>query len=673
MKAAHTSVLSLSAVTVAYRLQSTWAPVVRNVSLNILPQQVYGLVGESGSGKTTLALAAMQALPRNGRITSGDILLDGESLLGKSVPQMRSIWGIKMNMVPQDPGASLNPALTIGEQIAEISRRHEGLSVSASRQRAIDLLREVRLGDPERVASRYPHQLSGGQQQRTLIAMALSTNPRLLVLDEPTTNLDVTTEAVVLDLVKDLIRKHQAATLYVTHNLGVVAQMCDRTAVMYAGEVVEDAAVGDLFRRPLHPYTLELLRCVPRVAASQQIRLHTIQGTLPNRAHTLRGCIFADRCPFVLDHCRTAAPPFEEAHPGRWVRCHRWRDMEAGDLTIPEDPIPANQANTRSTDTLLHLDRVTKRFSGGRGHEFTAVDGISLDLAQGQTLGVVGESGSGKTTLARCIVGLVERTSGEMTLVPMDLPPRLLDRPPSILKRLQMVFQNPDESLNPYQTVGEALRRPLRVLAKVDPQTIETRIRDLLRAVHLGEEYANRYPSELSGGEKQRVAIARAFASEPELIIADESVSALDVSVQAAILNLLSELKNTQQTSYVFISHDLAVVGYLADVIAVVYLGQIVEIVPRAQFFEAPMHPYTEALLSAIPVLDPGASHERIRLESDIPSQSNRVTGCRFHTRCPRKIGAICEQTEPPFVDAGNGQFIRCHIPLDELSRSQIR
>jgi peptide/nickel transport system ATP-binding protein len=326
---------------------------------------------------------------------------------------------------------------------------------------------------------------------------------------------------------------------------------------------------------------------------------------------------------------------------------------------------------------LLDVRDVTKRYPLSRSvwdvirgqpqQAVRAVDGISLMLGRGQTIGLVGESGSGKTTLARTIVGLIKRSSGEITLIPAELAPDVRDRAAPTLKRLQMVFQNPEESLNPYQTVGEALRRPLKLLAKVPDDQVDARVDALLRAVHLGEDYASRFPAQLSGGEKQRVAIARAFASDPELVILDESVSALDVSVQAAILNLLTELKSENEASYVFISHDLAVVSYIADIIAVMYLGQMMEIGPRDLLFQPPMHPYTEALVSAVPLPDPAAHREHIRLEADIPSPVNLPTGCRFHTRCPRKIGAICETDEPPFVDAGGGQHIRCHIPLDEL------
>lgn len=470
----------------------------------------------------------------------------------------------------------------------------------------------------------------------------------------------------------------------------MVAQVCDRAAVLYAGELMEDASVSDLFSKPLHPYTMELLSCVPRLGESQRgVRLRTIKGNIPSPRSLPSGCVFAPRCPLAIEHCFHVKPEAVEAMPGRMVKCHRWPEIDAGtigaDILGMHDTQPIQTAylpRTTPPSLLMDVRDVTKKFPIGvplldtlRGKPplaVKAVDDVTLPVGSGETVGLVGESGSGKTTLARCIVGLIERDSGSIRLTEIELASKVQDRPVDALKRLQMVFQNPEESLNPYHTIGEALRRPLVLLAKIDPKLVNERIRQLLRAVHLDESYADRFPSELSGGEKQRIAIARAFATEPDLVVCDESVSALDVSVQASILNLLSELKQSKDMAYVFISHDLAVVGYLADTIAVMYLGQIVEIGPREQLFVPPLHPYTEALISAVPIPDPEAHKERIRLEADIPSPVNLPTGCRFHTRCPRKYGPICEQQEPPWVEAGSGHFIRCHYPLDELKAIQI-
>jgi peptide/nickel transport system ATP-binding protein len=682
-------VLSIDDVTIAYRLERRWLDVVRNVSLRVEAGQTYGIVGESGSGKSTLLLAAMRYLAENGRVSSGVISLEGENLLTKSIPEMRSIWGAKMSLVPQDPGGSLNPALTIGQQVSEVLRHHGGLDERAALTRAVDKLTEVRIADAERVLTRYPHQLSGGMQQRVLIAMALCTEPRLLMLDEPTTNLDVTTEAAVLDLFRDLIRRHNTATVYVTHNLGVVAQICDRAAVLYAGELMEDASIGDLFARPLHPYTLELISCVPRLGNNQrQTRLRTIKGNLPSQRNLPTGCIFAPRCALAVDYCFHHKPPPLEVAPGHVVRCHRWEEIANGslgqDILGEQDTQKILQPrHLAASAPLLTVDGLHKAFPVGlpladqlRGkppQRVNAVDGASFRLVMGETLGVVGESGSGKTTLARCLVGLVERNAGEVALTEVNLAPRVADRPQESLKRLQMVFQNPEESFNPYHTIGDALRRPLLTLGNVLPEQVESRVASLLRAVHLSDAYADRYPAELSGGEKQRAAIARAFATAPDLVICDEAVSALDVSVQASILNLLTELRAQKETAYLFISHDLAVVSYLADTIAVVYLGQMMEIGSRDAIFALPQHPYTEALIAAVPAPDPNVATHQSRLNDDIPSPVNLPTGCRFHTRCPRKIGVICEQDEPPWTDVGDGHFIRCHIPPDDLRAAQLQ
>ncbi len=672
-------VLSIEHVTISYRIENAWYDVVRDVSLQIGAKQVYGLVGESGSGKSTLALAAMRYLATNGRVSSGQILLDGENLLDKSIPEMRNIWGAKMNLVPQDPGGSLNPSLKIGEQLAEMTRHHNHLSRSAAKDGAVELLREIRIADPERIAQRYPHQLSGGMQQRVLIAMALSMQPRVLVLDEPTTNLDVTTEAVVLDLFKELIGKYGAATLYVTHNLGVVAQICDRVAVLYAGEVMEDAAVADLFHQPLHPYTLGLLNAVPKLG--QQTTLRAIEGQLPSRRQIVPGCIYSPRCPFAIDICRQVKPPLEPAMPGHVVSCHRWREIADGSLKLVANEQRVTQPAAAESDPILSITDVSKRYAvesplesiltGKPAQAVKAVDDITLALQRGQTIGLVGESGSGKTTLARVIVGLINRDAGNIDLMNIHIAPGVDQRPPEALQQLQMVFQNPEESLNPYQTIGEALRRPLITLLNLNRADADAKVAGLLAAVHLPADYADRLPGELSGGEKQRVAIARAFASAPDVVVLDEAVSALDVSVQASILNLLSELKLTEHTAYLFISHDLSVISYLADTIAVMYLGQLFEVVPRDQLLTAPIHPYTEALLSSIPVADPDLQREQIRLESDIPSPVNLPTGCRFHTRCPRKWGPICEQEEPGWQKVSEGHMIRCHYPLDELAALQ--
>jgi peptide/nickel transport system ATP-binding protein len=678
-----TPILQIDDLTVSYRQGSDWLDAVRNATLRIEPGETVGLVGESGSGKTTLALAALRYLPENGAVRGGSIHLAGRDLLALKPAEMQQVWREQVKLVPQNPLVSLNPAMRIGQQLAEaLPTAANGRKVEPA---VLDALAAVQIADPPAVARSYPHQLSGGMQQRVMIAMALLGEPLLLVLDEPTTNLDVTTEAVILDLVRDLIRQRGTAVLYVSHNLGVVAGLCDRVAVLYAGELVEDAPVAQLYRRPLHPYTVGLLDSVPRLGVNRrEAALLPIPGNVPKLDQRPVGCVFAPRCPVAVDLCQQRPQP-SLAGPDHAVRCHRWAEIQSGALDVARalaevDGVPVAAADGKHAGPVLAVRELTKRFGQARSladllagrpaRQVRAVDGVSVQIGRSRTLGLVGESGSGKTTLARCIVGLTERSSGDVTLLDLPLAPALNQRDPATLRRLQMVFQNPDEALNPYRTVGQTLARTLSRLAGLPKAEAQQRAGELLALVKLDPSYLDRLPGQLSGGEKQRVAIARAFASQPDLLLFDESVSALDVSVQAAILNLLSELQDKGQTAYLFISHDLSVVSYLADDMAVMYLGQVMEAGPTERVFQPPHHPYSEALLSAIPVLDPAASRQRIHLQGDPPGASAAAmpSGCRFHTRCPRYLGDLCAQQEPPWQDAGGGHWIRCHIPAGELA-----
>jgi peptide/nickel transport system ATP-binding protein len=679
-----TPVVEVTQLSIEYLLNKQWFNAIHDISLLINPLEIHGLVGESGSGKSTLALAVMRYMADNARVVSGKILLEGEDLLPKSDADMRRIWGKQINLVPQNPLASLNPSYPVGDQIAEITRHHEGLTHADSWERAVEMLRRVKIADPETVARNYPHQLSGGMQQRVTIAMALSTQPRLLVLDEPTTALDVTTQAIILDLFRELIHDNQAAALYVSHDLGAIAQMCDRVTVLYSGEVMESAPVNDLYARPFHPYTIGLLASLPRPTNGVETRLPTIEGVAPSLADRPQGCVFAPRCPAATELCFREKPPLFRVNDQRSVRCHYWEDIADGTLNLQTEPLQAAVSVPPQAGYVLNARDVSKRFGEsslldrltGRDPQYVhAVDDVSLNIRTRSTLGLVGESGSGKTTLARCIVGLETADSGEMTLVDIPLDPSLAKRPQEVLRELQMVFQNPNDTLNPYQTVGQALERTIRRLSNsvMTREQIQARVVELLESVRLTADYASRYPGELSGGEKQRVAIARAFAANPALVVADEPTSSLDMSVQAVILNLLKDLRAREGSSYLLISHDLASVAYLADWMAVMYLGQIVEEGFTDDVNNAPSHPYTEALISAIPVPDPSVKQGHIRLDGEIPSARNLPSGCRFHARCPRKIGAICEQEAPPWRNAGNGHFIRCHIPIEELIELQSR
>ncbi len=681
-----TSVLHIKDLTIAYKQDKTWLDAVRDFSLDIEAGQTYGLVGESGSGKTTIALTVMRYLGENGRARAGEVWFNGRNLLDLTLSEMRGIWGRELNLVPQDPLSSLNPSLRVGAQIAEILQQHSTMNKQEALARAVELLALVRVPDPARVADSFPHQISGGMQQRVLIAMALGTEPQLLVLDEPTTGLDVTTQAAVLDLFRDLITARKTAALYVTHNLGVVARICDRVAVLYAGELVEDAATTQLFHAPLHPYTAGLIASVPQVGQTKaSIELQAIPGQIPPlQERQPQACVFAPRCSVAIEKCFAQRPSLAKTGDGRHIRCFRWQEIAGGQIELQAVQTAASPVSgTTEAEPVLTLQDLHVHFKMNRSFaevlrrqphaQVKAVDGVDLSLERGQTLGIVGESGSGKTTLARAVIGLARRTDGEVDLLGINLPPGLKQRPLHMRRMLQYIFQNPEEALNPYLTVGESLRRPFITLAGKSRAEAEAEVPKLLAAVSLPADYAHRYPPQLSGGEKQRIAIARAFATNPELLLADEAVSALDVSVQASILNLLRDLQAEYQNSLIFISHDLAVVGYLADQIAVMYVGSLMEIAAADDLFTPPFHPYTEALLSAIPLLDPEAEQVNIRLDGDVPSQMNVPGGCPFHPRCPRYLGDICRTETPPWQTTAAGNRIFCHIPLAELEREQTQ
>jgi peptide/nickel transport system ATP-binding protein len=685
--AEETPVLKIENLSVAYRQGKEWLNAIREVSFEIRPGETYGLVGESGSGKTTLVLAALRYLGPDGAVQGGKVELDGRDLLELGPAEMHQVWGSQITLVPQNPQSSLNPSLRIGEQIAETLRHHQDLGPPSARQRAIELLEAVHIADPERVAQSYPHQISGGMQQRVMIALALSTEPLLLILDEPTTSLDVTTQAVILDLVRELIRGRRTAALYVTHNLGVVAQVCDRVAVLYGGELVEDASTRDLYAKPLHPYTQGLLDSVPRLGETKhKVQLRAIQGQIPPLGQRPSGCVFRTRCPLAIDICFERPPLYDPASDRR-TRCHRWEEIDKGEVSAKQPPPEGARARPDGkvdSPVVLDLDDLEVHFPLRRSvsealrrespRVVRAVDGLNLNIPARTTLGLVGESGSGKTTIARAVTGLESKTDGSIELLGMSLPAEVTKRNLDTLRHLQMVFQNPEEAFNPYITIGESLRMPLITLLGKSRKEAQEEVGKLLEAVQLSPSYAQRMPGQLSGGEKQRVAIARAFASSPDLLICDEPVSSLDVSVQASILNLLNEMQAEHSNSLLFISHNLAVVGYLADEIAVIYLGNLMEVAAAADLFEPPYHPYTEALLSAIPLADPRAEQEHIRLEGEIPSPTNVPSGCPFHTRCPRFLGDICVEQVPPWrVDERSGKRYFCHIPVGDLLETQER
>lgn len=677
-------VIDVRNLCIDYRIGKKWLNVVNDVSLTIAPIQIHGLVGESGSGKSTIGLGLMRYLASNARISNGQILFDDRDMVTLNPGELSSIWGRLINLVPQNPLDSLNPALTIGNQMTEATLLHMGFSKQEAWQRACEDLESVRIADPEAVLKRYPHQLSGGMQQRVMIAMALSTRPRLLILDEPTTALDVTTQAVILDLVRDLVKEDEAAALYVSHDLGTVAQLCDYVTVLYAGEVMESAAVDDLYSRPLHPYTIGLLASLPSAAEGANSRLSTIDGVAPSLAERPSACVFCNRCPVAIDKCHTEKPPLEQTDDSRMVRCWRWQEIASGEIIPRNRPQGMSEAAEPEAGYVMKAQHIQKRFGEhglidrlmGKPPAFVrAVDDVTVQVNRRSTLGLVGESGSGKTTLARAIVGLSPADKGNIELMNRPIRLDLRSRDRDALRNMRMIFQNPNDALNPYQTVAETISRTITLLGEKDlsRKEMKERVVDLLEAVGLTAEYARRYPSQLSGGEKQRVAIARAFAANPALVIADEPTSSLDVSVQAVILNLLKDLRAREGVSYIFISHDLEVIGYLADWIVVLYLGEVMEQGSNEQVFSYPSHPYTEALLSAAPVPDPGERFGHIRLDGEVPSPRNKPSGCPFHTRCPRFIGDICVNERPPLRTTEDGHQILCHYTLDELREMQSK
>ncbi|PYM26886.1 MAG: ABC transporter ATP-binding protein [Candidatus Rokuibacteriota bacterium] len=676
------SVLDVEGLRVTYATRAGEVLVLPGLDFQLRAGEALGLVGESGCGKSTVALSIMRYLGRNGRIAGGRILFEGRDLVTLDDAALRAIRGRRIAMVYQDPMASLNPVMTVGRQLMEVPMIHEGADAAAARARALAMLGEVKLADAEAVMERYPHQLSGGQQQRIVIAMALIAGPALLIMDEPTTGLDVTVEAAVLDLVRELRQRHRSAILFISHNLGSVVRVCDRVGVMYRGELVEDGSVRQIFGNPRHPYTRGLLDCLPTLGRDKRDSpLVPIAGQV-EPAHVRRaGCGFAGRCAHVeAGRCTVRPIPASvvDGEPGHRVACLRAEELEhwtrrRGAAAAAHDAAPAAEP----VITVHHLTKVyeprrRRRRFGAPRPSVRALADVDLAASRRHTLAIVGESGCGKSTLAKVLSGIEVATQGGVTLDGVEVGALPIDARTAVLKRkLQMVFQSPDSTLNPSHTVGYAIGRALRLLQGRAPDDLAGAIAKLLEVVRLPPGIAARKPRHLSGGEKQRVAIARALAGDPDVIVADEPVSALDVSVQAAVVNLLTEIQAARGATLIFISHDLAVVRYLADHVAVMYLGTVAEAGPVERIFAPPYHPYTEALLSAVPVPDPEHDVARILLEGPVPSANEMPRGCPFATRCPRRVGAICDDTPPPVQRPAAGHRIACHIPADELQRLQ--
>jgi peptide/nickel transport system ATP-binding protein len=665
--------LELLDLRVTYTVRGIDRDVLRGVSFAIKPGEAYGLVGESGCGKSTAAYAAMRYLPRNGKILSGQVLFEGRDMTSVADREIRELRRTAIGMVYQNPIAALNPTIRIGDQVAE-SFELLGHSGKESRELAMESLRKVQIADPSRVMRRYPHQLSGGMAQRVVIAMALASNPRLLILDEPTTGLDATVEAEVLDLVRGLIKESGTSILFISHNLGVIRSMCDRVGVLYAGALVEEGATETILQNPNHPYTVGLMRCIPRGGLHKRLsHLDTIPGTPPPLGSELPGCVFVDRCAIAQDVCRTTPPPLVDLHGGHFSRCHF--NEQAINLPRAVGSAPMEQSvDANKSKDLLTIAHLSKTFTQD-DQDVRVLTDVTMSLARGETLGLVGESGSGKTTLAKTLLGIFEPDEGSIvTMNGLQLGASIADRTAEEVGSLQIVFQNPDSALNRRHSVTRIVARAVEKLAGKPKREAEDRAQELLNSMSVDPVLHSARPTQLSGGLKQRVAIARSFAGNPSLVVCDEPTSALDVSVQANILNLLADLQANENVSYVFISHDLGVVRYLSDRIAVMYLGRIMELGAAEEVFNGPHHPYTEALVSSVPAID-GTQRVRIRLGGEVPSPANPPSGCVLNPRCPRMAASglahKCTSEEPELHEVTPGHFMRCHIPLEQLRQMQ--
>jgi peptide/nickel transport system ATP-binding protein len=671
-------ILSLDGVSIEHTGRRGRQRIIDDVSFRIAPGEAFGLVGESGCGKSTVALAAMRYLPTGMRISKGELAVEGRDVTTLTEADLRRLRGSRLAMVYQDPMSSLNPVMTIGRQLIEVPLLHGERDRSRAWARAVAMLKEVRLPDPEAMMARYPHQLSGGQQQRVVIAMALMSEPKLLIMDEPTTGLDVTIEAAILELVRELRSKFGAAILFISHNLGTVARLCDRIGVLYAGRLVETGSVHDVFKAPAHPYTRGLLAALPNLEKRRGAgRLVPIEGTLAARDRALVGCAFAPRCVHVEPAvCSPRPVPLLPVNgDARHVaRCARL------DALPPVAAAAAEETTAERNDNapvILALEGLSKRygvggrFGGAAKLTVRALSDASMAARAGQTLAIVGESGSGKSTLAKVVSGLTGASAGSVKLGGTELADTTVDeRPRELRRRIQMVFQNPDSTLNPSHSVEFALMRPLKLLRGLSSKQARAEAARLLERVRLPVDLIRRLPHQLSGGQRQRVAIARALSGSPDLIIADEPVSALDVSVQAAVVNLLADLLDNSEIGLVIISHDLGLVRHMADWVAVMYLGRIVEYGPADQVFSPPFHPYTEALLAAAPRPDPDAGPPRIVLSGNMPSPMEKIEGCVFTSRCPNRIAGVCDRVPPP-VHRFDNHTIACHLELGGVVESK--
>ena len=678
-------ILEIDKLNISFFTRAGEIPAVMDFSCTVMPGEAMGLVGESGCGKSTVALGVMRYLGKNGRIVGGSIKFKGRDMAQMSDQELRDIRGNEIAMIYQEPMASLNPAMKIARQLMEVPIIHEGKSDKEAYEMALQVVSDVRLPDPERILNSYPHQLSGGQQQRIVIAMALMSKPALLILDEPTTALDVTVEAGIVELVKELGKKYGTSMLFISHNLGLVLETCDRICVMYSGEAVETGSIKDVFDKMRHPYTQALFRSIPLPGADKNERpLVAIPGNFPLPHERPPGCNFGPRCDYFREGlCNAHDIPMHDV--GGDDR-HSSRCLRIGEIDWSAPPLADGKSEkVEPGEVVLKVENLKKYYelaanslfgSSGGTRVVKANETLSFETREAETLAIVGESGCGKSTLAKVLMGLETATDGTAKLDGKEIQAVAIEgRDTKTVSAIQMVFQNPFDTLNPSHSVGSQIIRALEIfrIGKSDEERRQ-RMLQLLDLVKLPREFASRMPRQLSGGQKQRVGIARAFAGTPRIVVADEPVSALDVSVQAAVTDLLMDIQRENKTTMLFISHDLSIVRYLSDRIIVMYLGHVLEQGSTEAVFAPPYHPYTEALLSAVPIADTSIEKKHVVLEGDIPSAVNPPPGCPFQTRCrwkSRVPGNRCETEVPVMQEVAPDNWIKCHLDARVLAEME--
>ena len=658
-------ILDIQHLNVQYNTFDGAFSAVRDVSLTLGRNESIGIIGESGCGKSTLAFSIMRYLAPNAEM-DGVLIFNGKDLMENTDSEMDKIRGNRIAMVFQNPSTSLNPALTIGFQLDEVGIMHQKLSKKNARKASLDALALMNIGDPKGTVRRYPHQISGGIQQRICIAMAILCNPDIMILDEPTTALDVTTEAVILDSIKDLKDKLNMSLIYISHDMGVINKVSEQIVVMYNGEVVEQGPKAKIFEHPSHPYTRALINCMPRGGVvKENAKLNTIKGYVRRRGVIESGCPYADRCDARNDTCE-AKYGMRSIEEGHSAACDRAYADDIEDTITKKRKPRVREVAPKESKTILELENLHKIY--GTKRKIYAVNGVDVEVKGGTVMGIVGESGCGKSTTGHMVAGLYKPTKGSMTFDGNDITVGWRKRSPETLKDIQLIFQNPGKSLNPSHTVEQIIGRPMQTLLNMkSKEERRKKIISMLHKVDLGGEYLAKKPNQLSGGEQQRVAIARALSISPKMIVCDEPTSALDVSVQASVLNLLNDLQHDSDVTYLFISHDLNVINYLSDTIMVMYAGKICEYGKRDEVMSKPFHPYTEALLSAMPEVDPTKQKDPIHLEGGLPDPAKKTKGCPFAGRCHKQVGKICEEQYPPMVRFSDTHYYNCHIAKPEM------